>query len=144
MKSKITQTQLRIVLDDKNLTRLLKLYNLDKITLFHAQKLLQSMLDCRDDRTRPECTKHNGIFASLVYHIGPQTGNDCPSNGLYLSNVCDINKCRCDSNYTTANTTKPERKMQCFKQLASGKCTDEFMRRTLGATFFPEKYAKQK
>ncbi|MBQ2017578.1 MAG: hypothetical protein II208_03590 [Alphaproteobacteria bacterium] len=32
----------------------------------------------------------------------------------------------------------------CYKNLAEGKCCDEFIRRTLGATLFPQHYAKDK
>lgn len=32
----------------------------------------------------------------------------------------------------------------CCKNMASGKCCDEFIRRTLGATLFPQHYAKDK
>ena len=32
----------------------------------------------------------------------------------------------------------------CYKNLAEGKCCDEFIRRTLGAILFPQYYAKDK
>lgn len=32
----------------------------------------------------------------------------------------------------------------CHKNIASGKCTDEFIRSTIGATFFAQHYGKQK
>ena len=32
----------------------------------------------------------------------------------------------------------------CHKNIASGKCTDDFIRRTIGETFFAQYYGKQK
>ena len=143
MNEKLTQTKLRIVTRCPELQKLLKLHRLDKITLFKAEKLLQAILDNRHPKP-DSCLVNHGISATTIYHIGPSCGNRSEHSTLNLNNVCDIQICKCDPNFSIAGTTRPIRRMHCFCQLATGKCTDQYMQNTLGKVLFPSKYNKQK
>ncbi|MBE6457414.1 MAG: hypothetical protein E7011_01205 [Alphaproteobacteria bacterium] len=50
-------------------------------------------------------------------------------------------KCKCT---TQTPDSALQKLMLCHKTLATGKCRDEFMCKTVGATLFPQYYGKQK
>lgn len=137
---KLTQFQLRIAPRCPELDHLLKLYKADKITLFKANNLFRAIRDSRTPRPADCCLADGAMNATIIYNI---TG-DIKFSALHMPNMCKIKHCKCDPNFAITNTTPTARKLHCFCQLASGKCTDEYMRHTLGLALFPLKYPKQK
>ena len=145
IKERMSQIQINIIAIDKVLSQLLKTYNLDKTTLIPAKRLLRAILDCRNNRIHPGCTPCRGIYASITYGVGPSIGVNSENCNLNIGgSICDINKCKCNPQFTMAQTKKSERNKYCFRQLRAGKCTDEYMQRTLGITLFPDKYTKRR
>lgn len=139
----IQKTKLNIITNCPELQYMLKAYKMDTITLSHANKLLQSILDCRPTDTTCKCM--SPIYASAEYFIGPSVGNNSENNKLVINNLCCVKHCLCDEKFTQEKTNSSVRRIHCFCQLAAGKCIDEYTQNTLGRILFPKKYtAKQK
>ncbi len=51
---------------------------------------------------------------------------------------------QCVKNTNTRKWTDKKKLLCCARNLRNGKCTDEFIKNTLGAALFPQHYGKQK
>ena len=135
---KLAHLNLRWMVYHPEIQHLLHLNNLDHMTFYKTNRFIQSLMDTRIEED--SCIKR-AMTATVTYYIG--SGHDDHST-LYLCNICDIKKCRCDEYFNAANHTPTERKLHCFRQLAAGKCVDRYMQHTLGAALFPKMYTTGK
>ena len=93
----------------------------------------------------------NGTNANRTYHAKKLESfkNFCksePEKTGHISMVfytdCNFIKCTCAPDIANSN---PTHKIEhCHENLSTGKCRDEFMCKTIGATLFPQHYGKQK
>ena len=91
------------------------------------------------------CIKTLSIQFTDHVHFGNTPGTGTRYRSLDIDGLfyLDTNP-QCVKNTNTREWTDKKKLLCCARNLRTGKCTDEFIKNTLGAILYPQHYGKQK
>ena len=118
---------------------------LGKISEPDLSKLLTAISDSAKNIKPNSCIQTFELSYNDRITIGRTPFAAERNRALEISNLFYFGgtKPKCITCTNTKGMTEEDKMETCRKNLMAGKCTDEFIRNTLGVTFFPEHYAKQ-
>lgn len=115
-----------------------------KIDRNNLEWLMSEFSDEKNTVTTGSCVRTMSMQLMDTVNFGRNPFHNKRNRSVEVSNIFYFSdaKPKCTS---VPHGADEDMKMGiCCKNLADGKCCDEFIRRTLGATLFPQHYAKDK